>query len=113
MSRLDLPPTPAGGDELPEIVRVWGLRPELGDAVQRLSAAVYADSIGPELRSIIPLDDKGALGTPTSLVRDAHAAGFNLGKIEDVVDDGEQVIGGGIDPAEPSALSGIKIRLQQ
>ena len=44
---------------------------------------------------------------------DAHAAGFNLGKIEDVVDDGEQVIGGGIDPAEPSALSGIKIRLQQ
>lgn len=38
--------------------------------------AVYADSIGPELRSIIPLDDKGALGTPTSLVRDAHAVGL-------------------------------------
>ena len=38
--------------------------------------AGYADGIGPELRSIIPLDAKGALGTPTSLVRDAHAAGL-------------------------------------
>ncbi len=38
--------------------------------------ASYADSIGPELRSIIPLDDKGALGTPTTLVRDAHAVGL-------------------------------------
>ena len=38
--------------------------------------ASYADSIGPELRSIIPLDDKGALGTPTMLVRDAHAVGL-------------------------------------
>ena len=38
--------------------------------------ATYADGIGPELRSIIPLDAKGALGTPTPLVRDAHAAGL-------------------------------------
>lgn len=38
--------------------------------------ATYADGIGPELRSIIPLDASGALGTPTSLVRDAHAAGL-------------------------------------
>jgi len=38
--------------------------------------AAYADGIGPELRSIIPLDAKGALGTPTALVRDAHAAGL-------------------------------------
>jgi len=38
--------------------------------------ATYADGIGPELRSIIPLDAKGALGTPTTLVRDAHAAGL-------------------------------------
>ena len=38
--------------------------------------AGYADGIGPELRSIIPLDAKGALGTPTALVRDAHAAGL-------------------------------------
>ncbi len=38
--------------------------------------ATYADGIGPELRSIIPLDATGALGTPTSLVPDAHAAGL-------------------------------------
>jgi glycerophosphoryl diester phosphodiesterase len=40
--------------------------------------ATYADAIGPWVRSIIPLDDKGALGTPTDLVRDAHAAGLEL-----------------------------------
>ena len=38
--------------------------------------ATYADGIGPELRSIIPLDGKGALGEPTTLVQDAHAAGL-------------------------------------
>ncbi|MDI9273219.1 glycerophosphodiester phosphodiesterase [Stenotrophomonas sp. PFBMAA-4] len=38
--------------------------------------ASYADGIGPELRSIIPLEANGALGTPTALVRDAHAAGL-------------------------------------
>lgn len=38
--------------------------------------ATYADGIGPELRSIIPLDAKGALGAPTAVVRDAHAAGL-------------------------------------
>lgn len=38
--------------------------------------ASYADGIGPELRSIIPLDAQGALGTPTALVRDAHAVGL-------------------------------------
>jgi len=39
MARLDLP----DGDE-PDIVRVWGLRPEMGEAVQRLSYAVYSQS---------------------------------------------------------------------
>lgn len=38
--------------------------------------ATYADGIGPELRSVIPLDANGALGTPTTLVRDAHAVGL-------------------------------------
>jgi len=38
--------------------------------------ARYADGIGPELRSVIPLDAQGALGTPTTLVADAHAAGL-------------------------------------
>jgi glycerophosphoryl diester phosphodiesterase len=40
--------------------------------------ATYADAIGPSIRSIIPLDAKGALGAPTTLVRDAHAAGLEL-----------------------------------
>ena len=39
MARLDLP----DGDQ-PEIVRVWGLRPEMGEAVQGLSYAVYSQS---------------------------------------------------------------------
>ena len=38
--------------------------------------ATYADGIGPSLRMVIPLDAQGKLGTPTSLVRDAHAAGL-------------------------------------
>lgn len=40
--------------------------------------ARYADAIGPEARSIIPLDAERRLGTPTALVRDAHAAGLQV-----------------------------------
>ena len=42
MARLEMP----DGDQ-PEIVRVWGLRPEMGEAVQRLSYAVYSQSALP------------------------------------------------------------------
>lgn len=38
--------------------------------------AEYADVIGPDTRSIIPLGQDGRLGTATSLVQDAHAAGL-------------------------------------
>jgi glycerophosphoryl diester phosphodiesterase len=38
--------------------------------------AGYADAIGPHKGLIIPRDPNDALGTPTSLVRDAHAAGL-------------------------------------
>lgn len=38
--------------------------------------AAYADGIGPSLRQVIPLDAAGKLGAPTTLVRDAHAAGL-------------------------------------
>jgi len=38
--------------------------------------AGYADGIGPSLRLVIPLDASGKLRTPTTLVRDAHAAGL-------------------------------------
>ncbi len=38
--------------------------------------AAYADGIGPSLRQVIPLDAAGKLGEPTTLVRDAHAAGL-------------------------------------
>lgn len=40
--------------------------------------ASYADAIGPDIRSIIPLDAQQRLGTPTSLVHDAHAAGLQV-----------------------------------
>jgi len=40
--------------------------------------ARYADAIGPNIRAIIPLKPDGTLGTPTSLVHDAHAAGLEL-----------------------------------
>ncbi|WP_460823402.1 glycerophosphodiester phosphodiesterase [Lysobacter olei] len=36
------------------------------------AVAGYAHAIGPPARAIIPLTPDGALGTPTSLVRDAH-----------------------------------------
>jgi glycerophosphoryl diester phosphodiesterase len=38
--------------------------------------ARYAEVIGPAIRSVIPLVEGGRLGSPTSLVRDAHAAGL-------------------------------------
>jgi glycerophosphoryl diester phosphodiesterase len=40
--------------------------------------AGYADAIGPHVRAILPLDAAGRLGTPTSLVRNAHAAGLEV-----------------------------------
>jgi alkylhydroperoxidase family enzyme len=49
MARLDLP----DGDQ-PEIVRVWGLRPELGGPVAALSAAVYQESqLPPRVREAV------------------------------------------------------------
>ena len=38
--------------------------------------ATYADAVGPAKDQVIPRRPDGALGTPTSLVRDAHAAGL-------------------------------------
>jgi glycerophosphoryl diester phosphodiesterase len=44
---------------------------------ERLAAiARYADGVGPEKRLIVPVQPGGSLGTPTNLVRDAHAAGL-------------------------------------
>jgi glycerophosphoryl diester phosphodiesterase len=40
--------------------------------------AGYADGIGPDLSLIIPRDAAGKLTTPTTLVKDAHAAGLVL-----------------------------------
>ncbi|MEU5214176.1 glycerophosphodiester phosphodiesterase [Streptomyces sp. NPDC020742] len=40
--------------------------------------AGFAEGIGPDLTVIIPRDQDGKLGTPTSVVRDAHAAGLVL-----------------------------------
>ncbi|MGP8303068.1 glycerophosphodiester phosphodiesterase [Streptomyces inhibens] len=40
--------------------------------------AGFAQGIGPDLTVIIPRDKEGKLGTPTSVVEDAHAAGLVL-----------------------------------
>lgn len=40
--------------------------------------AGYADAIGPSTRAVLPLTPDGRLGAPTSLVRDAHAAGLEV-----------------------------------
>ncbi|MET9625803.1 glycerophosphodiester phosphodiesterase [Streptomyces sp. NPDC006464] len=42
------------------------------------SLSSYAQGIGPTLDLVIPRDASGRLGTPTTLVRDAHAAGLIL-----------------------------------
>jgi glycerophosphoryl diester phosphodiesterase len=42
------------------------------------SIAEYADAIGPSKLLVIPRAASGVLGTPTSLVRDAHAAGLGV-----------------------------------
>lgn len=38
--------------------------------------AAYADGIGPDKSLVIPRDASGALGQPTTLVRDAHSVGL-------------------------------------
>ncbi|GAA2628132.1 glycerophosphodiester phosphodiesterase [Paractinoplanes durhamensis] len=38
----------------------------------------YADGIGPDKAQVIPRNADNTLGTPTSLVRDAHAAGLKV-----------------------------------
>jgi glycerophosphoryl diester phosphodiesterase len=38
--------------------------------------ASYANGIGPEKSNVVPRDANGNLGTPTALVRNAHAAGL-------------------------------------
>ncbi|WEH26466.1 glycerophosphodiester phosphodiesterase [Streptomyces sp. AM 3-1-1] len=40
--------------------------------------ASFSDGIGPDLSLVIPRKADGTLGTPTSLVRDAHAKGLRL-----------------------------------
>jgi glycerophosphoryl diester phosphodiesterase len=42
------------------------------------SIAQYANAIGPSKLLVIPRDASGALGAPTSLVSDAHAAGLGV-----------------------------------
>lgn len=42
------------------------------------SLAQYAQGVGAEKNMVIPRDGSGALGAPTTLVRDAHAAGLQV-----------------------------------
>ena len=59
-------------------VRLMQLLDEGADASPaRLSEiATYANGVGPNKVLVIPVDAHGQLGAPTSLVRDAHAAGL-------------------------------------
>jgi glycerophosphoryl diester phosphodiesterase len=41
-----------------------------------LEVASYADGIGPERTNVLPRDSVGRMAAPSSLVRDAHAAGL-------------------------------------
>lgn len=57
--------------------------PKLGYAAMATLAglkavAAYADGIGPNKDMVIPRSAIGTLGTPTHLVRDAHAAGLKV-----------------------------------
>ncbi|KGM56315.1 glycerophosphodiester phosphodiesterase [Lysobacter daejeonensis GH1-9] len=42
------------------------------------AVAEYAQVLGPPSRLVIPVTTEGALGTPTALVRDAHAVGLQV-----------------------------------
>ena len=59
-------------------VRLVQLLDENADATPaRLSEiATYANGLGPNKSLVIPVDAQGRLGTPTSLIRDAHAVGL-------------------------------------
>lgn len=46
------------------------------DAAGLKRIAEYADGIGPEKRLIVPIGTDGSIGTPTDLVKRAHAAGL-------------------------------------
>lgn len=49
---------------------------DLGTPQGLAAIAGYADGIGPNKRRIVPAGPDGGLGTPTSLVADAHRAGL-------------------------------------
>jgi glycerophosphoryl diester phosphodiesterase len=49
---------------------------ELATAAGLRSIARYADGVGPSKAYIVPRNPDGSSGTPTSFVRDAHAAGL-------------------------------------
>jgi glycerophosphoryl diester phosphodiesterase len=59
-------------------VRLVQLLDEGADASPARLAEIarYADGIGPNKRLVVPVDDRGRLLAPTTLVRDAHAAGL-------------------------------------
>jgi glycerophosphoryl diester phosphodiesterase len=65
---LDAPARTPVGD-----TRTYG---ELATPAGLASIAVYADGVGPSKDYIIPRNPDGSSGTPTSFVRDAHAAGL-------------------------------------
>lgn len=65
----------------PEDLRLAGSSRSYADiasAAGLREVALYANGVGPSKDMIIPRDAQNNLGTPTTLVRDAHAAGLVL-----------------------------------
>ena len=52
------------------------MRLTAGAAPDVAEIAAYADAIGPHKDQVIPRGEDGALGEPTALVAEAHAAGL-------------------------------------
>jgi len=61
-------PADADGRRYSELMTASGLQ----------TVARYADAIGPDIRSLIPIDAMGRLSKPTALSRDAKAAGLQI-----------------------------------
>ena len=78
MTRLPLVQLVAGGGQPPDLARSGDPRTyaDLVTPAGLAEIARYARGVGPHKRLVLPPDDRGRLGPPTSLVGDAHRAGL-------------------------------------
>jgi glycerophosphoryl diester phosphodiesterase len=78
MTRLPLVQLVAAGGRPPDLARSGDPRTyaDLVTPAGLAEIATYARGIGPHKRLVLSPDDRGGLGSPTSLVGDAHRAGL-------------------------------------